>query len=69
MEPEKCWDGVLDDGALRSTSQEVRALRKYPAEYANAYAAVQRLAGETRSGPPGVEFGEKHAERGRRQRS
>jgi hypothetical protein len=61
------WDGVLDDSALHTTSQEVRALRKYPAEYANAYVAVQRLAKRIAVGRP--EWNSGSVERGGRQRS
>jgi predicted short-subunit dehydrogenase-like oxidoreductase (DUF2520 family) len=58
------WDGVLDDGALHTTAQEVRALRRYPAEYANAYAALQRLA--ERIAVSRVELNSSSAQRGRR---
>src|SRR6202050_4568274 len=58
------WDGVLDDGALHTTAQEVRALRRYPAEYANAYAALQRLA--ERIAVSRAELNSSSAQRGRR---
>jgi predicted short-subunit dehydrogenase-like oxidoreductase (DUF2520 family) len=50
--PRAAWTGPLSRGDYAVVAKHVRALRRYPREFQQAYAALALLAGRTLSGNP-----------------
>jgi predicted short-subunit dehydrogenase-like oxidoreductase (DUF2520 family) len=52
--PRAAWTGPLSRGDYAVVAKHVRALRRYPREFQQAYAALALLAGRTLSSDPGT---------------